>query len=137
VLHIEVNLVAVLVAGVAAFVLGWLWYSPLLFMKPWLHSRGLDPASMAGMKMPVGKMAGELLRCLVLAFFVAHIVGEYSPKTWMAAAHFGIFLWVTFPVLIYWGTALWENHSWKTVAIDAGDWLVKLLAVTLILFFMK
>lgn len=31
----EVNYVAVLVAAVAAFILGWLWYSPMLFAKPW------------------------------------------------------------------------------------------------------
>ncbi len=132
-LHVHVNFVAVLVAGLAAFVLGWLWYSPLLFVKPWMRARGIDPASMAGGKMPMGKMLAELIRCLLLAFFMAHIVGEYYPKTWMSAAHFGIFLWVTFPVMIFWGMSLWENQPWKAAVIDAGDWLVKLVAISLII----
>jgi len=33
--------------------LGWLWYHPLMFFKPWMRLRGMDRvASMAGTKMP-------------------------------------------------------------------------------------
>jgi len=31
---VHVNSLAVVVAAVAVFILGWLWYSPLLFFKP-------------------------------------------------------------------------------------------------------
>jgi len=31
-----INYLAVLVAGIVIFVLGGLWYSPVLFVKPWL-----------------------------------------------------------------------------------------------------
>jgi uncharacterized membrane protein YjfL (UPF0719 family) len=40
----HVNYIAVLVAAIVVFVLGWLWYSPLLFYKPWMRARGMDPA---------------------------------------------------------------------------------------------
>src|SRR2546430_3690237 len=42
---VHVNYLAVLVAAVAVFVLGWLWYSPLLFYKPWMRLRGMDPVA--------------------------------------------------------------------------------------------
>src|SRR5256886_12575204 len=72
---VHVNYLAVLVAAVAVFVLGWLWYSPLLFYKPWMRLRGMDPvAAMAGAKMPGGKLLIELVRCLVLAYVIARIV---------------------------------------------------------------
>src|SRR6266480_4920531 len=72
---VHVNYVAVLVATVAVFVLGWLWYSPLLFFKPWMRLRGMDPvAAMAGAKMPAGKLLIELARCLVLACVIARLV---------------------------------------------------------------
>jgi Protein of unknown function (DUF1761) len=137
VFHVHVNLVAVLVAGVVAFVVGWLWYSPMLFLNPWMRARGLDPASMAGGKMSMGKMVAELVRCLLLAFLLAHLVGEFHPTTWTSAVHYGIFLWVTLPVMLFWGAAMWENQPPKASIIDAGDWLVKLLVIPLILFFMK
>ena len=52
---VHVNYLAVLVAAVVVFILGWLWYSPLLFYKPWMRLRGLDPnAAMAVRRCPVG-----------------------------------------------------------------------------------
>src|SRR5256886_6786262 len=72
---VHVNYLAVLVAAFAVFVLGWLWYSPLLFYKPWMRLRGMDPvAAMAGAKMPGGKLLIELVRCLVLAYVIARFV---------------------------------------------------------------
>jgi hypothetical protein len=50
-------MLAVVLAAVFVFVLGWLWYSPLLFFKSWMRLRGMDPvAVMAGAKMPGGKL---------------------------------------------------------------------------------
>ncbi len=36
----EINLWAVLVAAASSFLLGGLWYSPLLFLKPWNTAMG-------------------------------------------------------------------------------------------------
>src|SRR6266545_2820784 len=130
---VHVNLLAVLVAAVAAFVLGWLWYSPLLFYNPWMRLRGMDPvAAMAGAKMPGGKLLIELARCFVLAYVIARLVAQLGVTSWMGAAHFGFFMWIGFPVIILTGSALWENIPWKVAAIHAGDWLVKLLVVPII-----
>ena len=38
-----VDLFAVLTACVVSFAFGALWYSPLLFMRPWAHAAGVDP----------------------------------------------------------------------------------------------
>jgi Protein of unknown function (DUF1761) len=129
-----VNYLAVLVAAVAVFVLGWLWYSPLLFYKPWMRLRGLDPvAAMAGGKMPGGKLAIELVRCLVLAYVIALLVAFLGLHNWMAAVHVGLMLWIGFPVVLLTGSVLWDNVPWKVAAIHAGDWLVKMLVIPTIL----
>jgi len=39
----ELNWLAVLVGAVIYFVLGALWYSPMLFARPWQRSIGWDP----------------------------------------------------------------------------------------------
>lgn len=76
---VHVNYLAVLVASAAVFVLGWLWYSPLLFFKPWMRLRGMDPVgAMAGAKMPAGKLLIELVRCLVLAYVIARASWHHS-----------------------------------------------------------
>ena len=131
---VHVNYWAVLVAAITVFVLGWLWYSPLLFYKPWMRARGLDPAAaMAGAKMPAGKLVIELVRCLVLADIIAHFVALLGVTSWLGAVHFGVLLWIAFPVVLLTGSILWENIPVKVAAIHAGDWLVKLLVIPIIL----
>src|SRR5256885_4487769 len=130
---VHLNYLAVLVAAVAVFVLGWLWYSPLLSYKPWMRLRGLDPvAAMAGAKMPTGKLLIELVRCLVLACVVARLVALLGVSSGLGAVHVGLSLWVGFPVILLTGSILWDNVPWRVAAIHAGDWLVKLLVIPII-----
>jgi hypothetical protein len=130
---VQVNYLAVLVAAITVFVLGWLWYSPFLFYKPWMRARGLDPAAaMAGAKMPAGKLVIELVRCIVLAYVIARFVALLGISSWMGAVHFGVMLWIGLPVILLIGSVLWENTPVKVAAIHAGDWLVKLLVIPII-----
>ena len=39
----SLNYLAVLVAALTSIILGFLWYSPLLFAKPWMREMGYDP----------------------------------------------------------------------------------------------
>ena len=38
----EVNWIAVVLCGVSSLVLGGVWYSPMLFARPWQHAAGLS-----------------------------------------------------------------------------------------------
>jgi hypothetical protein len=130
---VQVNYLAVLVAAITVFVLGWLWYSTFLFYKPWMRARGVDPAvAMAGAKMPAGKLVIELVRCIVLAYVIARFVALLGITSWMGAVHFGVMLWIGFPVILLVGSVLWDNTPVKVAAIHAGDWLVKLLVIPII-----
>ena len=50
----------------------------------------------------------------------------------MGAVHLGLFLWIGFPVILLTGSIIWENVPWKVAAIHAGDWLVKMLVISII-----
>src|SRR5438105_7642315 len=111
---VHVNYSAVLAAALAVFVLGWLWYSPLLFYKPWMRLRGMDPvAAMAGAKMPAGKLVIELVRCLVLACVIARFVALLGISAWMGAVHFGLSLWLGLPAILLPGSGVWTHFPWK------------------------
>src|ERR1700686_2367608 len=130
---VTVNYLAVLVAAITVFVLGWLWYSPLLFFKPWMRARGMDPAAaMAGAKMPAGKLVIEFVRCFVLAYIITRFVALLGITSWMGAVHFGVMLWIGFPVILLTGSVLWDNVPVKVAAIHAGDWLAKMLVISTI-----
>jgi Protein of unknown function (DUF1761) len=49
---VRISLVAVLGAAVLAFVIGGLWYSPLMFGRAYLTLRGLDAAAARDAAMP-------------------------------------------------------------------------------------
>jgi hypothetical protein len=44
----------------------------------------------------------------------------------------GLAVWIAFPVVLLTGSVIHENVPWKLAAIHAGDWLVKLVVVTVI-----
>ena len=54
-----VKLVYVVLAAVATMAVGFLWYSPLLFAKPWMSAMGYDPNDKAGLE-EMRKGAGKL-----------------------------------------------------------------------------
>src|SRR3989442_9901647 len=98
-----------------------------------MRVRGLEPVvEMPGPKMPAGELFIELARCLVLAAVVARFVNLLGVNSWLGAVHFGLFLWIGFPVILLAGSVLWEHIPWKVAAIHAGDWLVKLLVIPII-----
>jgi hypothetical protein len=41
-------------------------------------------------------------------------------------------LWVGFPFVLLSGSVLWDNVDWRLATIHAGDWLLKLLVISLI-----
>ena len=57
-IFMSVNLWSVLVAAVATMVVGFLWYSPLLFARPWMVAMGYDPDDKARME-AMQKSAGK------------------------------------------------------------------------------
>src|SRR3989442_3693831 len=69
---------------------------------------------------------------VVLGYVVARFVALLGVSSWLGAVHFGVFLWIGFPLILLTGSVLWENVLWKVAAIHAGDWLVKMLVIPLI-----
>lgn len=127
----KINLFAVLVSAIVAFVIGGLWYSPLLFGNAYMRLRGLDPNSTA-MTMPVGEIVGELARWLVIAFILARFMALLGVGDLMGALTFGGWMWVLVYAALA-GSVLHEAYPWRVYAIHAGDGLVKIMLITTIL----
>jgi hypothetical protein len=122
---IEVNFWAVLVAALAAFVASTGWY--ILQLR-------INPGAMVDVKETPGwARLVELVRNLVLAYVLAHLLVLLKVADWLGAANLGVWLWIGFPVILLSGSVIWQRVPWKVAAIHAGDWLVKLLLMTVLL----
>ena len=126
---VRMNYFALAVAVIAAFVASSLWYSPLLFGKQFIELSGVGPSAD-----PIaGKIVGELARNVILAYVLGHFVVLLSVADWKGALSLGVWLWIGFPVLLLSGSVMWQHVPWMLAVIHAGDWLVKILLITVIL----
>jgi hypothetical protein len=82
---------------------------------------------------PPWKMVVELVRTAALVLVVAYFIAQQDINDLAGALQLGLVIWIGFPAIILAGSVLWENVPVKLAAIHAGDWLVKLLIITLVL----
>ncbi|MGH6925373.1 MAG: DUF1761 domain-containing protein [Propylenella sp.] len=62
----NVNWLAIIVGAVLSFLLGWLWFSPMLFGKGWAAGVGVELGSASSM--PVAAMASQAVAIFLLAW---------------------------------------------------------------------
>ena len=127
----HINWLAVLAAAISTFVLGGLWYSPLLFGRSWMKENNLDNAALA--KSNTTKVFGlSFVFAVIMAANLAAFLAE--PKTtvsWGATAGFlAGFGWVALGIATI---ALFERRSAKYVLINGGYMTVSFVVMGLIL----
>lgn len=122
---IKVNTLAVVAAAVAAFVAGALYYT--------VFSKQLSQLSTSEVsRSTVSTMLVELVRSLVLAAVVAGLSARLGIVSWRGAVLFALVVWIGFPVVLLAGSVFHENVPFRLAALHAGDWLVKLLVIAVI-----
>jgi uncharacterized protein DUF1761 len=130
----NVNLLSVLVAAMA---LGFLWYSPGLFAKPWMREMGYDPndkAKIQEMQKSAGPAyAGSFLASLVSAFMLAKLLSVIPIDSALYGMKLGLCVWLGFVATVQLTAALFMKNSMKLFAINTGYQLVCYLLLGAIL----
>ena len=113
----EFNIWAVLLAAVASFMLGGLWYSPLLFGRAWQRETGLTDEQLA--KGNMGLIFGlAFVLCLIAAFVFAMFLGPRPSMALGFGAGFSAGLcWVASSFGVNY---LFERKSVKLFLINGG-----------------
>jgi hypothetical protein len=116
----DINWLAVAVAVVSTFVIGFLWYGPL-FQKPWMQATGMtkEKGAQANMLLTFG---GTALLNLVVAVGIALLLGPQAG--WHAGLHTGFFAALFFVATSLGVIYLFEQQSLKLWLINAGYQLV-------------
>ena len=132
-----VNLVYVLLAAVAAMVVGFVWYSPLLFAKPWMLAMGYDPNDKAGleeMRKGAGKSYGvAFLASLASAFVLGKIVVVTTVTTLPYGLKVGFAMWLGFVATVQLTDTLFGRKPFKLFLINTGYQLTCYLVMGAIL----
>ena len=133
----NLNLLAVLVAALSTMVVGFLWYSPILFAKPWMREMGYDPNEKAKVQ-EMQKSAGpayftSLLASVVTAFILALFLHEMHVQSVTLGLLIAFHVWLGFVATVQLTGVLFMKQSVKLFAINTGYQLVCYLAMGAIL----
>lgn len=112
----NINYLAAVVAAVSSFVIGGVWYSPILFANAWQREAGLTDAQL---REKIGAtFAGAFVLSLVIAFNLAAFLGRHAGLAWGAGAGAlaGIG-WATASLAVIY---LFERRSKMLIVIDGG-----------------
>ena len=119
------EIVTVALATVLCFVIGAVYYGVL--GNQLATARGGEVAAPGRWTMAV-----EVLRCLALATVVTVLARWAGVEGWLAGLGYGLLLWVGFPLVLWIGAVAHERTPVRLAALHGGDWLVKLLALGLL-----
>ncbi|UNX54432.1 DUF1761 domain-containing protein [Georgenia sp. TF02-10] len=126
-----INVAAVLVSAAASVVGSTAWYGLLGARMVSLQQRWRGRSG-AQQPAPAGQLAVAAATSIVLALCVAILVGLTETTGVLPLLGLAALLWVGF-VLTQWASSLMgEQVPVALAAIHAGDWLVHLVVITLI-----
>jgi len=136
-LFLGVNLWAVLVSALATMVAGFLWYSPMLFAKPWTVLMGYDPndkAKMAEMQKSAGpSYAMSLIAGFLSAFVLGKLIAVAGAATAIDGLKIGLVVWLGFVTTVQFTGSLFSKQPFKLYLINTGYQAVCYLAMGAIL----
>jgi len=123
---VTVNYTAVLVAAIASFALGALWYGPL-FGKQWMKMMNITKDRMKKMGLsPAKAMSLGFVVALLVSYVLAHFVQYLQATTISEGLQAAFWLWLGFSAPLLFGSFLWEGKSLKLFAFNAAYRLVEL-----------
>jgi Protein of unknown function (DUF1761) len=122
-----VNYIAVIIAALAGFGLGAVWYTVLA--KPWMHAIGKTEAECKQQQgsAKVVPFAISIVALFIMAWMLAGLMGHLGDITIRGGVISGLFVWLGFVI-----TTMGVNHAFSgakpmLTLIDGGYWLAVLL----------
>ncbi len=133
--EVMVNYLAVIVAALVPMVVGFVWYSPMLFGNLWMKESGMTAADMSAAKKSGMQMTYliALLGTLVMSYVLEHFVKYLAIDTLGLALSLAFWIWLGFVATTLLDNVLWNKKSWTYYAVGAGYKLVGLILMTIIL----
>jgi hypothetical protein len=133
----HLNLAAIFVAAISTMVVGFLWYSPILFAKPWMREMGYDPDDKARTQEMqksagpayMGSFFASVVTAFILAMFLHHMNVQSLEYGLLVCAH----IWLGFVATVQLTGVLFMKQSMKLFAINTGYQLICYLAMGAIL----
>ena len=124
-LDFQIRWAEVLLVGLARNLLGWLWYSPLLFGAPWARHLGCTQQQMRARALRVLPL--EYLCSCLIAFVLAQVLNFAGAIDWVMGVVVGLLMWLGFVAASTPNQVLYARRPVVVYLIDVGFCLASLL----------
>src|SRR5438309_2254992 len=114
----------VLVAAVVAWLIGALWYSPVMFAKAWVKAHGYTPEQLAAMQVMQGKVIGlTLVAMILMAWILGMFLNHLGADSVADGVKWAFHAWLDF------GRPIARGRDVSTLTrVRAGDLVVAVAA---------
>ena len=129
----EVNYLAVGLSAVLSFVLGMLWYSPLLFAKAWMAGHGYTESDLERMQSGMGPSYAVSFVCWFLMATILAVVAAHFGEGVGPTLHVGLHLWLGFSATVGLTNNLFSDKPISLWVIDAGYQLASVGVMSVVL----
>lgn len=128
-MHI-INIWAIIVAAIVAFVIGSVWYSPILFGKEWMALTNVTEKDVAAAKAKGGMWklyVIQIIMTLITYGVLGFIIAVASGATAADGAFMGFLVWLGFSLADIISGSLWERKPLRLVLIQGAYSLLTLV----------
>lgn len=130
----SVNYGAVVIAALASTVVGFLWYSPLLFAKPWMKYMDLDAKKLKASQKQMNKSYGiSFIATIVTAYVIALLLNATLVIGISEGMMLGAVVWLGFVATTILTSVLFAKMPWGLFLINSGHQLASILVMSAIL----
>ena len=127
----HVNYLAVLVSGIAIFLLGGVWYSAL-FNKPWVRLMNKSPEEIKAAAPGPLPFVLAFLCGLAIALAMAIVINHFPPVGVLRAINVAVVCWIGFAAATSFATAVFSGTPRPLWLINSGYNLVSFIIAAVI-----
>lgn len=122
------NVWGVLGASVVGWLIGMLWYSPVLFGKKWMKLSGITEKQVREQreKGMAKQFVASFIAVIVLAVVLDYVLARMNVMTAMSGALTGILLWAGLLATSMLNSVLWEDKPLAVYWINTSHYFVAL-----------
>ena len=129
----SINYIAVVVAIVVNMALGAVWYSPLLFAKPWMAANDLTEESISESGSATRGYVVAVIASIVIAFAIALFAQAAGVDTAIEGLLLGLAAGLGFVATTFAANYIFESKPLKLYLINAGYPVVSLTLIGLLI----
>ena len=130
----SIPVLSVVVSAVAVFLIGALWYSPILFAKAWMRAHGHTDEKLREMRARAGRAYAVSFACyLVMAVAMSILLQRLGIVSVLTGVKLGALLGLGFAAPIGLTSHVFSDKPLPAFLIDAGYQIVYLIVMGAIL----